>query len=132
MSNMTGKDLKEFRLKHNPSQSKLADIVGVKVNTVSKWESGIRNIGQSAIKILESHSPVEGGREKERRKESPHTMEDLLVDKLMEELEPLIDGIRKELITKIYSLDLEITKVQEKLIKLEDMTEKVHGVIAKK
>lgn len=36
-----GKNLKELRLKKNLTQEKIADILGVSFQTVSKWERGV-------------------------------------------------------------------------------------------
>lgn len=53
---MNSLELKEFRQKHGLTQDDLAKLVGVKAGTVAKWEQGARNIGQSAIKILENYA----------------------------------------------------------------------------
>ncbi|SDL84190.1 Helix-turn-helix [Salinimicrobium catena] len=45
-------EIKNFRKRHNLTQSDLAEIVGVKVSAVSKWEIGQRNISNSAIKLI--------------------------------------------------------------------------------
>lgn len=47
-------DIKIFRKKYHLTQNDLAELVGVKVGTVSKWEQGSRNIGHSAIKIIQN------------------------------------------------------------------------------
>lgn len=52
---MNNLQLKEFRRKHGLTQDDLAKLVGVKTGTVAKWEQGARNIGRSAIKILEDY-----------------------------------------------------------------------------
>ncbi len=49
---MNSLQIKEFRKIHKLTQSDLAEIVGVTVGTVSKWEQGVRNMSKSAINVL--------------------------------------------------------------------------------
>ena len=44
--------VKEFRAKHNLTQSALANILGVKKKTVEKWEQGINKVGGSSAVLL--------------------------------------------------------------------------------
>lgn len=88
---MTGKELKEFRVKHGLSQSELADIVGVKTNTVSKWESGIRNIGQSAIKLLQAYVP-----ELDRPKPKESDLESILGESVYKKVKPVLDELKND------------------------------------
>lgn len=41
---MEGKELKTLRKELNLTQTELADILGVKMNTVYRWESGILDV----------------------------------------------------------------------------------------
>lgn len=41
---MEGKELKKIRKELNLTQTELADILGVKMNTVYRWESGILDV----------------------------------------------------------------------------------------
>jgi DNA-binding transcriptional regulator YiaG len=41
---MEGKELKTIRKELNLTQTELADILGVKMNTVYRWESGILEV----------------------------------------------------------------------------------------
>ncbi len=53
---MEGKELKEKREKLELTQTELADILGVKMNTVYRWESGILTVPKSielAMKTVE-------------------------------------------------------------------------------
>ncbi len=44
---MEGKELKKIRKELNLTQTDLADILGVKMNTVYRWESGILDVPKS-------------------------------------------------------------------------------------
>jgi transcriptional regulator with XRE-family HTH domain len=48
-------DIKNFREKHNLTQSELAEISGTTIRAVQSWEQGQRNITQSVIKLLENY-----------------------------------------------------------------------------
>lgn len=53
---MEGKELKEKREKLELTQTELAEILGVKMNTVYRWESGILAVPKSielAMKTVE-------------------------------------------------------------------------------
>jgi DNA-binding transcriptional regulator YiaG len=51
---MEGKELKEKREKLELTQTELADILGVKMNTVYRWESGILSVPQSIGLAMET------------------------------------------------------------------------------
>jgi transcriptional regulator with XRE-family HTH domain len=130
---MTGKELKEFRLKHGLNQSELAELVGVKANTVSKWESGIRNIGQSAIKLLETYSlngdkPIDISEEKVK----DDRFEDIVAGKVLEKFQPIIkeilqshEGTKKE----VAKLILDVDDLQEEIEELKELIQKMHQTV---
>ena len=39
---MTGEELRAWRIEHDLSQAELAELLGVKQNTISHWETGSR------------------------------------------------------------------------------------------
>ena len=51
---MEGKELKEKREKLDLTQTELADILGVKMNTVYRWESGILSVPKSIELAMET------------------------------------------------------------------------------
>ncbi len=51
---MEGKELKEKRDKLDLTQTELADILGVKMNTVYRWESGILSVPKSIELAMET------------------------------------------------------------------------------
>ncbi len=51
---MEGKELKQKREKLEITQSELADILGVKTNTVYRWESGILSVPKSIELAMET------------------------------------------------------------------------------
>ncbi len=51
---MEGRELKEKREKLELTQTELADILGVKMNTVYRWESGILSVPQSIELAMET------------------------------------------------------------------------------
>ncbi len=51
---MEGKELKEKREKLELTQTVLADILGVKMNTVYRWESGILSVPKSIELAMET------------------------------------------------------------------------------
>ncbi len=51
---MEGSELKEKREKLGLTQTKLAEILGVKMNTVYRWESGILAVPQSIELAMET------------------------------------------------------------------------------
>lgn len=59
---MEGKELKQKRETLGMTQTELADILGVKMNTVYRWESGILSVPKSielAMETVEQNSKVE-------------------------------------------------------------------------
>lgn len=51
-SGMTGEALKNLRVKHELTQTALAELLGVHWNTVAKWEQGVRNIPEPMAKLI--------------------------------------------------------------------------------
>ncbi len=51
---MKGEELKEKREKLGLTQTELADILGVKMNTVYRWESGILSVPKSIELAMET------------------------------------------------------------------------------
>jgi len=51
---MEGRELKEKREKLELTQTELADILGVKMNTVYRWESGILSVPKSIKLAMET------------------------------------------------------------------------------
>ncbi|HEX8195315.1 MAG TPA: helix-turn-helix domain-containing protein [Pyrinomonadaceae bacterium] len=51
---MEGKELKSKREKLGLTQTELADILGVKMNTVYRWESGILTVPKSIELAMET------------------------------------------------------------------------------
>lgn len=50
---MTPQEIKELRVSLGITQKKLAELMNVTVSTVSFWETGRRNPGGTAIRLLE-------------------------------------------------------------------------------
>lgn len=50
---MTGKQLKDIRIKANLTQLELAKVIGTSQVCISKWESGKSKVPKIAIKTLE-------------------------------------------------------------------------------
>ena len=46
-------DIKDLRLRTNLSQTKFADVVGIPVRTIQKWEQGERVPPDYVIKLIE-------------------------------------------------------------------------------
>lgn len=58
---MDAKEIKEYRKRHNLSQSQLANITKCSLRTVQYWEHGVRNIPEvtaDLLKFYESHNEV--------------------------------------------------------------------------
>ena len=58
---MDAEKLKEYRKRHNLSQSQLANIAKCSLRTVQYWECGVRNIPEATADLLkfhESHNEV--------------------------------------------------------------------------
>lgn len=56
---MNAKEIKEYRKRHNLSQSQLANIAKCSLRTVQYWEKGVRNIPEvtaDLLKFYESHN----------------------------------------------------------------------------
>ena len=52
---MDAKKLKEYRKRHNLSQSQLATIAKCSLRTVQYWEKGVRNIPEATADLLKFH-----------------------------------------------------------------------------
>ena len=46
-------DIKDLRLRTNLSQTKFADVVGIPVRTIQKWEQGERTPPDYVVKLIE-------------------------------------------------------------------------------
>ena len=53
---MNGKELKEIRKQMKLSQTKLGELVGVKLRTVQNWEADVNNIPDSVVKLLSNYT----------------------------------------------------------------------------
>ncbi len=49
---MTGKDIKEWRLKLKLSQERLAQLIGVSFGTVNRWESEVSKPSRLALEKI--------------------------------------------------------------------------------
>jgi transcriptional regulator with XRE-family HTH domain len=49
---LTGKDLRDFRLQHGLTQHAMADVLGLHLNTLSRWETGERMVGHPKLMRL--------------------------------------------------------------------------------
>jgi len=63
---MEGKELKDKRERLGFTQTELADILGVKMNTVYRWESGILTVPQSIELAMETVERRFGKKQKEK------------------------------------------------------------------
>ena len=68
--NMTPDDLKAWRTKSGYSQSQLAKVLGVATMTVSRWETGLREIPSFLHLALECMEKKGGGTERLKGKET--------------------------------------------------------------
>jgi len=104
---MNSLEIKKFREIHSLSQDQLAKIVGVKVGTVSKWEQGTRNIGQSAILLLKDYDSKEQvSINNIAQEKSPNDrFEDIVAKKVMELMEVKLNSIAIEF-QEIFEMEL--------------------------
>jgi DNA-binding XRE family transcriptional regulator len=63
---MEGKELKVKRETLGLTQTELADILGVKMNTVYRWESGILSVPQSIELAMETVERRFGNKQKDK------------------------------------------------------------------
>lgn len=127
---MKGSDIKNFRKKHHLTQAELAEIVGVKTGTVSKWESGMRNMGQSALKILEAYTDNLPKNGKTFPLEA--RIEDLIAQKVFDKLQPNIDKLTNEVVNNIMVIHTELSVIRENLENIQKQQEKAAEFIKKR
>ena len=64
MKNYTVKGLSEFMERYNLSRQELADLVGVSVAAIYKWQEGVRKPSKSVLLLMErieAESKMKGG-----------------------------------------------------------------------
>jgi len=118
---MNSLEIKKFREIHSLSQDQLAKIVGVKVGTVSKWEQGARNIGQSAILLLKDYDSREQvSINNIAQKKSPNDrFEDIVAKKVMDLME-----IKLKIITMKFHQMVEV-ELAKQALRIEQMQESI-------
>ena len=118
---MNSLEIKKFREIHSLSQDQLAKIVGVKVGTVSKWEQGTRNIGQSAILLLKDYDSREQvSINNIAQKKSPNDrFEDIVAKKVMDLME-----IKLKIITMKFHQMVEV-ELAKQALRIEQMQESI-------
>ena len=104
---MNSLEIKKFREIHSLSQDQLAKIVGVKVGTVSKWEQGTRNIGQSAILLLKDYDSKEQvSINNIAQEKSPNDrFEDIVAKRVMDLMDARLNSIAIEF-QEIFEMEL--------------------------
>ena len=100
----TAERIKQLRKKKGISQSELAEVIGVKNNTVSTWERGTRKPDFEALNLLSDYFEVSfeyilGSSDKEEARVKP-TQEQL--DSLA--LSALADETRRKILLKLKKL----------------------------
>lgn len=108
---MKGVDIKDYRNKNKIRQEDFAKTIGVSRQTLSHYENGgdIPSLNVKLIDIIINENIDVLNEPKEEYK--PKTIEDIIVDKLFEKLEPRFNDI------KIAIEDLNLLKI----------TKEVHG-----
>ena len=114
---MNSLEIKKFREIHSLSQDQLAKIVGVKVGTVSKWEQGTRNIGQSAILLLKDYDSKEQvSINNIAQEESPNDrFEDIVAKRVMDLMDARLNSIAIEF-QEIFEMELAKQSVRSQKI----------------
>ena len=95
----TAERIKQLRKKKGISQSELAELIGVKTNTVSTWERGTRKPDFEALNLLSDYFEVSfeyilgsSDKEKARVKPTEEELDQLALSALADEL---YDNVKK-------------------------------------
>jgi transcriptional regulator with XRE-family HTH domain len=127
---MNSLELKEFREKHGLTQSQLAELVGVKVGTVSKWEQGSRSIGQSVIKLLHQYEAykLEELPEKQKTSDSEARFEDIVARRVIEIITPILEKLGENQKSALGSVDDFKVTMQHLLLDLDELKDEIEEV----
>jgi transcriptional regulator with XRE-family HTH domain len=109
---MNALEIKIFREKNKLTQSKLALIVGVGIETVKKWEQGVNRISKSAELLMQQY---EEGRMSALQDQSPIVEENTTINyKIPSQMELL--AINRQQQEEISKLKSRIIELQEELL----------------
>ena len=122
----TAERIKQLRKKKGISQSELAELIGVKTNTVSTWERGTRKPDFEALNLLSNYFEVSfeyilGSSDKEEARVVPtqDELDELALSALADEL---YDNVKK-----YYMLSNKSQKMIDALISATYQMEKSEG-----
>ncbi len=125
---MNNLEIKKIRKELRKTQSEFAELLGVGERAVQTWESGERNISQSALLLLkmilkyEHRDTVHIINEPENDEdiysnatnETEKPLQDIVADKVLEKLEPLLKKVELQ-DAKIGEIVLKLGLIEEKI-----------------